>query len=130
MCLLAYSSTHNTFFMDYPVSFFVFHSSLLASKCVNLVVARDGFLCMCNGNRLYFFLDYRGDFKLRFDSFWCVMSGELLTNKHNGYFNLQMTIYRHSTCKWGAQLHVIFLVVAASITEVLFVQFLICLLCA
>ena len=30
--------------MDYPVSFFVFHSSLLAVKNVDLVIACDGFL--------------------------------------------------------------------------------------
>ena len=38
--------------MDQPVFSFVSHSSLLTEKSVDLVVARDGFLC--NGNRLYF----------------------------------------------------------------------------
>jgi len=34
----------NAIFRDLPVSSFVFHSSLLTVKSVNLVVARDGFL--------------------------------------------------------------------------------------
>jgi len=45
-CLLAYCSTCNAFFMDLLVSSFVFHSSLLTVKSVDLVVARDGFLCI------------------------------------------------------------------------------------
>ena len=43
---LAYRSTCNIFFMDIPVSSFVFHLSLLAVKSVNLVVSYNGFLCM------------------------------------------------------------------------------------
>jgi len=41
---LVYRSTCNAFFRDLPVFSFVFHSSLLTVKSVNLVVARDGFL--------------------------------------------------------------------------------------
>jgi len=36
--LLAYLSTYNAFFMDLPVTSFVFHSSLLTMKSVDLVV--------------------------------------------------------------------------------------------
>ena len=43
MCLLAYRSTYNAFFMHLPVSSFVCHSSLLTAKGVDLAVARDGF---------------------------------------------------------------------------------------
>jgi len=43
-CLLAYRSTYNRFLMDWPVSSFVFHSSLPIAKSVDLVVAHDGFL--------------------------------------------------------------------------------------
>jgi len=35
---------YNTFSIDLPVPSFVFHSSLLTAKSVNLVVAHDGFL--------------------------------------------------------------------------------------
>jgi len=45
-CFLAYCSTYNAFFMDLPVSSFVFHASLMTMKSVNLVVACDGFLCV------------------------------------------------------------------------------------
>ena len=38
-CLLAYCRTYNAFFMDLPVSSFMFHLSLLTTKNVNLVVA-------------------------------------------------------------------------------------------
>jgi len=41
---LAYHSMCNVFFRDLPVSSFMFHSSLLTVKSVDLVVARDGFL--------------------------------------------------------------------------------------
>ena len=40
MCLLAYRNTYNAFFMDLPVSSFVFHSSLLTAKGVDLAVVR------------------------------------------------------------------------------------------
>jgi len=43
-CLLAYSSMQNLFFMDLPVSSFVFYSFLAGSKSVKLLIARDGFL--------------------------------------------------------------------------------------
>ena len=42
-CLFEFRSMYNVFFMDLPMSSFVFHSSLLTVKSVNLVVARDGF---------------------------------------------------------------------------------------
>jgi len=42
--LLAYRSAYNAFFMNLPVSSFVFHSSLLTAKSVDSVVALDGFL--------------------------------------------------------------------------------------
>ena len=41
--LLAYRSTYNAYFMDLAVSSFLSHSSLLTSKGVDLVVARDDF---------------------------------------------------------------------------------------
>ena len=44
-CLLAYRSMPNVFSRDLPVSSFVFHLSLLTVKSIDLVVARDGFLC-------------------------------------------------------------------------------------
>ena len=34
---------YNVFFMDLPVSSFVYQSSLLTAKSVNLAIARDGF---------------------------------------------------------------------------------------
>ena len=34
---------YNAFFMDLPVSSFVYHSSLLTGKGVDLAVAHDGF---------------------------------------------------------------------------------------
>jgi len=37
-CLLAYCSMYNAFFMDLPVSSFVFHNSLLTMKSVDLVI--------------------------------------------------------------------------------------------
>ena len=37
---------YNALFMDLPMSSFVFHSSSLKAKCVNLVVALDGFLSL------------------------------------------------------------------------------------
>ena len=45
-CLLAYRSMSNAFFRDLPVSSFEFHSSFLAVKSINLVVACDGFFCV------------------------------------------------------------------------------------
>ena len=50
---MAYRCTCNAFFWDLPVSSFMFHSSLLTVKSVNLVVALDGFLCVTR-NCLYF----------------------------------------------------------------------------
>jgi len=44
------------------------------AKSVDLVVARDDFLCMHNGNCLYFhsgYLDYRGAFRLDLDFLVC-----------------------------------------------------------
>ena len=43
LCLLAYCSMYNAFFMNLLVSSFVSHSSLLTAKGVELVVAHDGF---------------------------------------------------------------------------------------
>ena len=44
-CLLVYRSMYNaSFFMDLIVSSFVFHSSLLTIKSVDLVVVHDDFL--------------------------------------------------------------------------------------
>jgi len=43
--LLVYCSMYNKFFMDLPVSSFVFHSSLLTAKSIDLMVPpHDGFL--------------------------------------------------------------------------------------
>ena len=43
ICLLAYRSMCNSFFISLPVSSFVFYSSMLTVKGVDLVVACDGF---------------------------------------------------------------------------------------
>ena len=45
-CLLTYHSMYNVLFMDLPVSSFVSYLLLLTAKCVDLVVACDGFLCI------------------------------------------------------------------------------------
>jgi len=61
---------------DIQVSSFVFISSLLTVKSINLVVARDGFLCVmeifCIFHRGYF--DYRGAFQTVLDSYCCLTS--------------------------------------------------------
>ena len=65
-CPLAYHSMYNVFFMDLLVLSFVFHSSLLTAKSVNLVVAHDGFLCImeivCIFHSGYF--NYKGAYEL------------------------------------------------------------------
>jgi len=60
---LAYYSMCNAFFMYLPVSSFVFHSSLLTVKSVDLVVACDGFLCVIES--LIFHIFHRGFFDSR-----------------------------------------------------------------
>ena len=50
--LLAYRTMYDVFFMDLPVSSFVFHSSLLTVISVDLTVAHNGFFH--NRNRPYF----------------------------------------------------------------------------
>jgi len=50
---LAYRSTYNAFFRDLLVSSFVFHSSLLTVKNVNLVVACNDFLCVTEIIRIF-----------------------------------------------------------------------------
>jgi len=69
-------STCNVFFRDLPVSFFVFHSSLLTVKSIGLVVARDGFLCITKIVHIFHgaYLDYRGAFQTVLDSYCCVTS--------------------------------------------------------
>ena len=70
--LLANYSTYNAFFIDLPVSPFVFHSSLLTAKDVDLVVHTcDDFLCVIhnvrNENRPFLhsgYFHYRGAFDL------------------------------------------------------------------
>ena len=59
--LLAYRSTWNVFFKDLPVSSFVFHSSLLTVKIVDLVVTCDGFLYVTEIVCIFHsgYLDYR-----------------------------------------------------------------------
>ena len=42
--LLAYHSIYNVFLMDFSVSSFVLHSSLLTAKNVDLVIPHDYFL--------------------------------------------------------------------------------------
>jgi len=72
--------------MDLPVSF-VFHSSLLAVKCVNLVVARDGFLCITEIACIFFsaYFDYR-------DAFWTdIHVGN--EKKHNGIFTFLIELW-------------------------------------
>jgi len=57
--------------MDLPVPSFVFHSSLLTAKSIDLVVARDGFLFV-TGNFLYFhtgYIDYTVAFQILLDSY-------------------------------------------------------------
>jgi len=76
-CLLAYHSMYNIFFMDLPVSSFVFHSSLLIAKTVDLVVAHDVILARVIEIIHIFhsgYLDYRGTFQLGLDSYRCVTS--------------------------------------------------------
>ena len=55
----------------------VLHSSLLIAKSVDLVVARDGFLCMRTKIGYIFIvatLINRGTFRLGLDSYWFVTS--------------------------------------------------------
>jgi len=75
-CLLAYHSTSNAFLRDLPVSSFMFHSSLLTVKSIDLVVTHDGFLCTTEMVHIFHsgYLDYRGVFQIVFDSFCCVTS--------------------------------------------------------
>ena len=60
----------------YPVSSFVFHSSLLTIKSIDLVAARDGFLCITKIVHSFHgdYLDYRGTFQTALDSYCCVTS--------------------------------------------------------
>jgi len=53
---------------------FVFHSSLLTVKSINLVVARDGFLSVMEIVRIFHsgYLDYRGAFQTVVDLNCCV----------------------------------------------------------
>jgi len=55
---------------------FMFHSSLLTMKNINLMVARNGFLCVmeivCIVHISY--LDYRGAFQSGLDSYCCATS--------------------------------------------------------
>jgi len=63
--------------MDFPVSFFVSHSSLLIVKSVDLVVALDGFLGLCIMEIIGVFhsgyFDYRGAFQTVLDVYCCVI---------------------------------------------------------
>ena len=54
---------YNAFFMDFPVSSLVFHWSLPTMKSVDLVVARDGFLCIMES--LIFSIFHKGYFDNR-----------------------------------------------------------------
>jgi len=96
MGLLAYCSTCNAFFMNLPVSPFVFHSSLLT---VNLVVARDGFLCImaiiCIFHSSNF--DYRGAFQIVLDSYCCNRLN-IAETKRNGCFTFQKIINKTGAC--------------------------------
>jgi len=58
------------------VSSFVFHSSLLTVKCINLVVVHDGSLCVLEIVHIFHsgYLDYRGAFQTVLDSYCCVTS--------------------------------------------------------
>ena len=55
-CLLAYHSTCNAFFRALPVSSFVFHSSLLTVKSVNLVAGCTWWLPLHNEKSSVFFI--------------------------------------------------------------------------
>ena len=70
---MAHRSTCNAFFRDLPVSSFVFHSSLLIVKSVNLVVACDGFLCIREIVRNFHggYLDYGGAFDSFYSNYMC-----------------------------------------------------------
>jgi len=109
----------NAFFRDIPVSSFVFHSSLLTVKSVNLVVAHDGFLCVAR-NYLYF-------------SLWllwlqrCFSNSSrfaLLCNKSNIAGRKGQWIHQFQT-ETGARSTMVFFIVATLIKDVLFEQFLI-----
>jgi len=84
-CLLAYRIMYNAFL---PEPSFVFHSSLLTVKIVDLVVARDGFLFVTP----YFSTGYFDAFKMLLDSYWLVMGWTESATNHNGYFTFQMII--------------------------------------
>jgi len=64
---------------------FIFADIQLTLKCVDLVVAHDGLLCMRNAEIVRIvhsgYLDYRGAFRLGLDSYSCVTSRELLKKK-------------------------------------------------
>jgi len=53
---------YNAFFMSLPVSSFVFHSALMITKSVDLVVAHDGFPCVTESLIISIFIDNRGAF--------------------------------------------------------------------
>jgi len=65
----AYRSTCNAFFMELPVSCFVFRSSLLTVKNIDWVIVRDGFLCATEIVRIFHsgYLDYKSTFQTVFD---------------------------------------------------------------
>ena len=63
----------NVFFRDLPVSSFVFHSSLLKVKSVDLVVVRDGFFALQKLS-VFFHGGYFGAFQTVIDSYCCVTS--------------------------------------------------------
>jgi len=108
---LAYCSTCNAFFRDLPVSSFLFHSSLLTVKSVNLVVVHDGFLCIMG-----IFIVVTFSTEVLFKQFLICTCQTQLTEKGNGY---QTITGVHGTI-------VYFRIVATLITDVLFKQFLIC----
>jgi len=58
------------------MSSFVFHSSMLTVKSIDLVVAHDGLFCITEIARIFHsgYLDYRGTFQTVLDSYYCVTS--------------------------------------------------------
>jgi len=111
---VAYCSTCNAFFRDLPVTSFVFHSSLLTVKSINSVVACDGFLYIMRIIRTFHsgYFYYRGTFQTVLVSYRCVMNRTQLTENTSVLGNT-----------------IVFFIVVTLITDVLFKQFLILLLC-
>ena len=113
-CFLAYHNTYNAFFMDLPVSFFVFHSSLLTAKGDNLVVHM-----MVSFALAVYFIVATLITEMLFKISWFV-----LTTRWNGYFTHQTGQLGCVSPLTGAHGTIGIFSVATLVAEVLFEQFL------